>query len=224
MVTTLQLLALLQHTHRMPITASRIIMRDPAKRRQKIPVNAESARTATYHRKVYERSRVSLPQVWGRKNISSPHHPHSRRLADIRQHMDTTKFYPYCYSVYNFATGREKCTWRHQLLESNSQLSYNFPCGCTNPAIEFVTSLPSYFKSTSASLVAPDNSSTSNPTTYEVPCNQVFQPPSNPSKRKRKGLSLTDNKTYRKQLRAKYSPAACSSSLRNLAGDESDQE
>ena len=224
MVITLQLTALLPHTRRMPITASRITMRDPAMRRKRHPVNTESRKDARLQRRAYEESSISLPQIWGRKNIASPHYPNARRLIDIRGHLDTTAYYPYCIAVYCFAIGKEKCTWRHQLLESNSQLSYNFPCGCANPAIEYVSSLPLHFKSTSAALVCPAVSSRGVATTYEVPCNQAFNPSSNPNKRKRKGLSLTDNKTYRRKLRSKYTPAVCSSALRNLAGDGSEQE
>ena len=224
MVITLHLTALLQHTRRMPITTSRITMRDPAKRRKHHPVNAESRCTAEQQRKAYEDSCISLPQIWGRKNISSPHYRNARRLVDIREHLDTTKYYPFCCAVYSFATGGEKCTWRHQLLESNSQLFYNFPCGCDDPAIEFVSSLPLHFKSTSAALVSPAVSSSGVATTHEVPCNRTFNPSSNPNKRRRKGLSLTDNKTYRRRVRAKYSSTVCSSSLRNLAEDGSDQE
>ena len=225
MVTTLQLSVQLHtHTHRMPLSAARILMCDPAMRRKRQPVNGESRRKVRLERKAYKQSSVSLPQIWGRMNISSPHYLQARRLADIREHLDTTPYYPYCAAVYSFATGEEKCSWSHQLLEDNSQLTYNFPCGCTHPTIEYVSSLPNYFKSTSAALVCPAVSSSGVATTYEVPCNQVFKPPSNPSKRRRKGLSLTDSKTYRRRVRAKYTSTVCSSSMRSLAGGESDQE
>ena len=198
-------------------------MCDPEKRRKREPVNGESLRTVREQRKAYKRSCVSLPQIWGRM-ISSSHYSHAKRLVDIRNHLDTTPYYPYSATVYLFARGKETCTWSHQLLRDNSQLTYNYPCGCTHPTIEYVSSLPNDFKSTSAALVCPAVSSSGVATTYEVPCNPVFRPPSNPSKRRRKGLSLTDSKTYRRRVRAKYTPTACSSSLRTLAGGESDQE
>ena len=109
--------------------------------------------------------------------------------------------------------------------------TYNFPCGCSNPHIENIyfsegCIFPAHFKLTSAALEHPPSPYRSTDTCYEVPFSPAFRESANPLKRRKKGLSLTDNKTYRRKVGAKYSPqaATCSSSLRNLAGDESDQE
>ena len=204
-------------------------MLDPALRRLPYPESGETKKEVKKQLREYKKSSVRLPKIWARTTLLSPRHPSVTSRKSLKEHHETFPYFPFCDILYQIATGKKKCYWRHIVLYCNTHLTYNFPCGCSNPHIENIyfsegCIFPAHFKLTSAALAHPPSPYRSTDTIYEVPFSQAFRESANPLKRKKKGLSLTDNKTYRRKLRAKYSAAACSSSLRNLAEDESDQE
>ena len=219
-----------QHTFSMPISTASIAMRDPAQRVLVLPgvksVNGDqqAVKLMKDRHKQYMKSIVILPKIWGRLTQQSPHYPYTSSHSQLREYRETKPFFPFCERIYNFAVGKAKCTWNHQIHVSNLQLTYNFPCGCSAPTIERINHLPNGYKPTSARLEAVCSSSRSPATSYEIPYCPAFRKSSSTTKRKRKGLSLTDSKTYRRKVRSKYAPARCSPSLKNLADESSDQE
>ena len=157
--------------------------------------------------------------------------------ADIYIARESTPFYPFCKELYRFATGEEKCDWIHCVsfsrLEAGTH-TFSWPCGCTNPRIqdldllltECKVSLP---RSYTDAVVVPnlrEESGWAKFTTpgigyYPVPRNNVFREASSTKKgKKRKPLSLTDHKSYRRLLRSKRT-ASCSSAL---LGEDSDRD
>ena len=192
----------------------------------------------------YKTSEVTLPAIWSRKTVNRPNH---RCIIDncVRQpprselysYREVTPYFPYCEALFNIATTEQKCDWIHGVhladLKDETYI-YNFPCGCNNPTMENTADLRrthrialSTWHSTSA-VVLPNVRTEEGMKLYntvgwfEVPKCQVFRKAS-PSKRvkKRKALSLTDHRSYRKLLRSRRT-ARCSSLLQNEEDDDSD--
>ena len=211
----------------MPISTATVAMRDPSLRRPPLPLKNETKEEARANYGKYMKSSVVLPRIWARITQLSPHHPGITSRKLVKEYRQTEPYFPFCKSVYKFAVGESVCFWRHIVLHGNTHLTYNFPCGCHDPHIEYMylnSVFPSHYKTTSAALLNPPSPHRSTDTCYEVPFCPAFRESANPSKRKKRGLSLTDSKTYRRRVRSRYSPSVCSSSLRTLAGGESDQE
>ena len=192
----------------------------------------------------YKTSQVVLPAIWARKTVNHPTH---RSLLDncIRQppkselyrHREATAYYPFCEALFDIATTNQKCDWIHcvdYVCLKDETYIYNFPCGCDNPTLEDIAGLRrahrialATWHPTSA-VVLPCVHTEDGMELYkaigwfEVPKCQVFREAS-PSKRgkKRKALSLTDHRSYRKLLRSRRT-ARCSSLLQNEDDDDSD--
>lgn len=158
--------------------------------------------------KARQSEKVTLPTPWSRKTLRSPlHYPHDRSLASLATHRKATPYYPYCEELYNFALKLSCCNWLHVVSEHNfsSDLTYNFPCGCADPTITQINDddfAPYRLRQTTSAIMTPKLDTTSE--YYEVPSCRA--PPSSPRKnRKRKPLSLTDCKSYRRLLRSRRS-------------------
>ena len=121
--------------------------------------------------------------------------------------MDTIQYFPFCEELYNFATSASRCNWLHIVGKNNksTDYTYNFPCGCTNPKISYRSLDKVKIKSSSAFMRNPESTRV-----VEVPCCPVFAQGAAVRKRKRKksGLSLTDNRTYSRKLRERSKKAA----------------
>ena len=148
------------------------------------------------------------------------------------------EYYPYCKALFDIATTNQKCDWLHcvdfAMLKDETYI-YNFPCGCDKPTVLDSAVLRrthrislSTWHSTSA-IVFPNIRTEGGMELFraigwfEVPKCQVFREAS-PNKRskKRKALSLTDHKSYRKLLRSRRTTTARYSSMLQDEDDDSD--
>ena len=193
----------------------------------------------------YKTSEVVLPAVWARRSINHPAHfsPLENCVmklpkVDLYLHREATEYYPFCKHLFDVATTDQKCDWIHCVdyccLKDETYI-YNFPCGCNNQDLLNIDNLRRAYKvpmSTwhpTSAVVLPPISTEEGMKQYkdigwfEVPRCQVFREAS-PTKRgkKRKALSLTDHKSYRKLLRSRRATTAKYSS--KLLGEDSDSD
>ena len=158
-------------------------------------------------RRAYEESSVLLPSIWSWKLL--PHfYAMSMSNATIFERRDRTPYYPFNKLLYEFATGARACSCTHTLPLAcrDTNVTYNFPCGCENPPVSFVDHPVSGGKPTSALLSISGIASFE----AEVPRFPVFAQGAAPKIRKRKKskLSLTDNRTYSRLVRSRSTKAA----------------
>jgi hypothetical protein len=172
-------------------------------------------------RRAYRQSSVLLPKVWSRKTLRPPGYlslnTSNAMLYSVR---DRTPYFPFCKELYDIATSPDTaCDWQHIVLDRNAQseYSYNFPCGCQNPDLVSREHLSVH---TSEDTNAYMQNESGDSQLYRVPNCPTFSSRA-PRKRRRKSLSLTDSKTYRRLLRSKH--AAPSQYLSQLLNDDDTQ-
>ena len=159
----------------------------------------------------YEQSSIAMPSIWswtmlrGMTRSSARDYPMSK--SDLLDARDQVPYFPFCKELYNFATGVATCDWAHIVGEDSKSTNntYNFPCGCTNPKILFRPLGEIPIKSSSAFVSNPEATLFN-----EVPRCPVFAQGAAVKKRKRKksGLSLTDNRTYSRKVRERSKKTA----------------
>ena len=200
------------HSLRMPVTSSPStkIIRDPALRRD---------------RAKYKESEIRLPTIWSWKywplerynlHIDSEYTQHYfKNLRNI------TPFYPFSENIYKAATGQKECNWLHVVHSENkeSDCTYNWPCGCENPTIEF-QEFERVRDITIARLVDPAVHSIYR----HVPCLPVFAQGAPQKKKRRRKFSLTDSRSYNRLKRTRKASSAnvvqgCSKQLQDPDSD-----
>ena len=152
-----------------------------------------------------------MPSIWswtmlrGMTRSSARDYPMSK--SDLLDARDQVPYFPFCEELYNFATGVSACDWEHCISKDNksSTNTYIFPCGCTNPDIQFISFTKIPIKSSSAFMCDPTGVRFT-----EIPCCPVFAQGAVVKKRKRRkaGLSLTDNRTYSRKVRERSKKTA----------------
>jgi hypothetical protein len=113
-------------------------------------------------RRNYKQSCVELSAIWswtmlrGMTRSSVMDYPMSK--FDLLEARDRIPYFPFCKELYDFATGASACDWAHFIGEDNKSTSntYNFPCGCTNPKIQFAPLDDIPIKSSSAFVSNPE--------------------------------------------------------------------
>jgi hypothetical protein len=185
------------------INVTQELMLDPALRcAPYIGTDKECSRAQ--QRRAYLDSAVMLPKVWSRKTLRPPGYSSlNSSNAMLYSFRDKTPYFPFCKELYVTATSPDAaCDWQHIVLDQNIQSgrSYNFPCGCQNPDLvtdeDLSVNVP---EDTNAYMI---NTSEGSPL-YRVPACSAF-PTCASKKRRKKSLSLTDSKPYRRFLRSKH--------------------
>ena len=162
-------------------------------------------------RRDYDNSLVELPSIWTWKTLSGMAPSYAIRAKQTKsfraERMDSSKYFPFCEKLYLFAVGSSPCNWLHFIGEDNksNNNTYNFPCGCTNPKIQYCSLDQVSIKSSSGFMKDPESTQI-----VEVPRCPVFAQGVAVKKRKRKRsqLSLTDNKYYSRKVRERNQKAA----------------
>ena len=188
------------------ISTTKKFMCDPKRRVR--PPSLGGDKTA---RIKYEQSSIALPSIWSWTKLCGMTHSSARDLpmskSDLLDARDRVPYFPFCEELYNFATGVSACDWEHCINEDNksSTNTYIFPCGCTNPDIQFISFTNIPIKSSSAFMCDPTGERFT-----EIPCCPVFAQGAVVKKRKRRkaGLSLTDNRTYSRKVRERSKKTA----------------
>ena len=163
------------------------------------------------NRRAYEKSSIELPAPWSWKMLqgmaSSLSTTVQKSKFDLADSRDRIPYFPFCEELYKFATGKSECNWEHCISEDSksSTNTYIFPCGCTDPDIQFISYAKIPIKSSSAFMCDPTGTRFT-----EIPCCPVFAQGAVVKKRKRKkaGLSLTDNRTYSRKVRERSKKTA----------------
>ena len=232
------------HTHIvMPVTieasTTSILMNDPALRviDKSFCADRKVSEPNIRALKNYQSSSIALPSIWGRKSVCHPRHQSSFSRAQLYAHREVTPYYPYCKELYQFATGKKVCDWIHCIQSDNLEggtYTYSFPCGCIRPQYLDLKPLLAKFKISLPcgnldAVVLPDIRTDegfmefNNVGYFTVPRNQVFREAAPTKKgKKRKSLSLTDHKSYRRLLRSKRTvqhSSRCSSALLDEGSD-----
>ena len=174
------------------------------------PTFGDDKKIAT-DRRAYEQSSIELPAPWSWKMLQGMTSSLTTNVqmskSDLVDSRDRVPYFPFCEELYEFATGASDCNWEHCIGEDSksSTNTYIFPCGCTNPDIQFISLTNIPIKSSSAFMCDPKGTRFT-----EIPCCPVFAQGAVVKKRKRKksGLSLTDNRTYSRKVRERSKKTA----------------
>ena len=213
---------------RMPVTSSSSTkyIRDPALRSSHPEPDMtdelwESTAAARYK---YEQSEIKLPSIWSWERLPRVHSYESsiRSWNQTKLAHDTKPYYPFDKELYTIATTDLACDWSHVVHADNkeSECSYSWPCGCESPTIEYKV-LRSLKDVTTAVIANNEN------TLYHlVPRMPVFAQGALPKKKKKRkrGISLTDTRTYSRLVRARRQSSAhisngCSKQLQEPESD-----
>ena len=192
------------------VRTTKKLMRDP-RLRCRPPVFDDDKEIVFTERRAYEQSSKELPAPWSWKMLQGMSSLHSATVQkskfDLAEARDRIPYFPFCEELYKFATGKSKCNWEHCISEDSksSTNTYIFPCGCTNPDIQLISYANIPIKSSSAFMCDPTGTQFT-----EIPRCPVFAQGAVKKKRKRKksGLSLTDNRTYSRKVRERSKKTA----------------
>ena len=191
------------------VSTTKKYIRDPALRCR--PAMYGDDMKVVTARRAYEKSLVELPSTWSWKMLPGMTSSYSVRSKVSKSYlvdsMNQVKYFPFCEELYEFATGVSDCDWEHCIGEDSksSTNTYNFPCGCTDPTIEFISLAKENIKSSSALMRNPEHTRC-----VVIPRCPVFAQGAVVKKRKRKKskLSLTDNRYYSRKVRERSQKAA----------------